>query len=89
MTLPHSLALRSIPVSHWLTLLHRVESSMSALFGRPKRQFFLPVYSMEVVSSCSRRRSASQFSYVSEGSHGLCSCPPGHTQVRDFVVPPV
>ena len=32
-------ALRSIPVSHWLTLLHRVESSMSALFGRPKRLF--------------------------------------------------
>ena len=29
--------LRSIPVSHWLILLHRVESSMSALFGRPKR----------------------------------------------------
>ena len=28
--------LRSIPVSHWLTLLHRVESSMSALFGRPR-----------------------------------------------------
>ena len=31
MTLPLSLQLRSILVSHWLTLLHRVESSMSAL----------------------------------------------------------
>ena len=37
MTLPHSLALRSIPVSHWLTLLHRVESSIFVHLGRPKR----------------------------------------------------
>ena len=50
MTLPHFLALRSIPVSRWLTLLHRVESSMSALFGRPKRLFSTNLASNHVSS---------------------------------------
>ena len=39
MTLPLSLDLNSILVSHWLTQLHRVQSSMFARFGRPKRLF--------------------------------------------------
>ena len=37
MTLPLSWGLRSIQVSHWLTQLHRVESSTFVRFGRPKR----------------------------------------------------
>ena len=37
MALPLSLELRSILASHWLTLLHRVESSIFVRFGRPKR----------------------------------------------------
>ena len=40
MTLPHSLALRSIPVSHWLSLLHRVESSMSRPFRKAEEALF-------------------------------------------------
>ena len=37
MTLPHSLSFRSIPVSHWLTLLHRVESALFHKFGLKPR----------------------------------------------------
>ena len=44
------LALRSILVSHWLTLLHRVESSMSALFERPKKLFSTSLDSNRVSS---------------------------------------